>query len=295
MKAQTIPRLELCGALLAARLSSKVIEALRLRVTNTYYWTDSSVTLGWICSPTQNLKTFVANRVAEIQQLTANGSWRHIPGVQNPADLASRDVSPSQVADANIWWHGPSFLLEGPSAWPEVIKPSANIPEMKNYKTNSKPQITIPITCTTTIPTICERLVNFEHLSKFTILLRSLAYALRFIHNVRHSNNKTTAHLTTDELQLSLHHLVKQHQEECFEHELYLLNNKKYLPSKSRILSLRPFVDEKSILRVGGRIQNSSEILVKSIRLYLTLKIILPNYFSYKNTKNCAMEVLSFY
>lgn len=139
------------------------------------------------------------------------------------------------------------------------------------------------------------RLVNFEHLSKFTILLRSLAYALRFIHNVRHSNNKTTAHLTTDELQLSLHHLVKQHQEECFEHELYLLNNKKYLPSKSRILSLRPFVDEKSILRVGGRIQNSSEILVKSIRLYLTLKIILPNYFSYKKTKNCAMEVLSFY
>jgi hypothetical protein len=71
LKPISIPRLELNGALLAARLTHKVIKSLRLRIDNQFFWTDSSVVLGWISSDPKNHKTFIANRIAEIQNLTS--------------------------------------------------------------------------------------------------------------------------------------------------------------------------------------------------------------------------------
>ena len=59
----------------------------------TMLWTDSAVALSWIRSESRSLKPFVANRVSSIQELTDNDQWHHIEGKDNPADLASREVS----------------------------------------------------------------------------------------------------------------------------------------------------------------------------------------------------------
>ncbi|XP_072948180.1 uncharacterized protein [Epargyreus clarus] len=280
VKPQTIPRLELCGALLGARLTSKVLQALRLKVSQVYYWTDSSVVLGWLSYRARDLKQFVSNRVAEIQQLTSSGVWRHIPGLENPADLASRGLDPNLINKVALWWQGPRFLLQDESNWPNKLNISSDIPERKNYShsPNSKNKgNTTSITCTTitndtntrTKPNILtttlnepiqdHKIINFERFSRFTTLQRSMAYVLRFIFNLKHTNTKIKGFLTTDELQSSLNYLIKQHQSLCFETELKLLLKSKCLPSRSRLLSLRPFVDDSGILRVGGRIQNSSE------------------------------------
>jgi hypothetical protein len=40
------------------------------------------------CSSTW--KTYVANRVAEIQRLTTNQTWRHVASRDNPVDIISR-------------------------------------------------------------------------------------------------------------------------------------------------------------------------------------------------------------
>jgi hypothetical protein len=63
---QTLPRLELVAAELAAKLLQKVLKALQLQNVNTFLWTDSTIVLEWIRTPPNSLKTFVGNRVANI-------------------------------------------------------------------------------------------------------------------------------------------------------------------------------------------------------------------------------------
>ena len=81
LKNLTIPRLELMGSLLCARLLVFVRKALKLSEDTVYVcWTDSMVALSWIKGESHRLKQFVGNRVAEIQSLTDTVCWRHCPG-----------------------------------------------------------------------------------------------------------------------------------------------------------------------------------------------------------------------
>ncbi|GFS82004.1 integrase catalytic domain-containing protein [Trichonephila clavipes] len=57
-----------------------------------------------------DLKTFVQNRVAKIQELYPNQLWRHVPSDQNPADLVSRGVDPEKLLQQNLWFNAPTFL-----------------------------------------------------------------------------------------------------------------------------------------------------------------------------------------
>lgn len=70
LKGSTIPRLELKGALTLAQLAKKTAEAWGLRINDIHLWTDSMVVLGWLKSQTSRLKTYVANRVNQILEIT---------------------------------------------------------------------------------------------------------------------------------------------------------------------------------------------------------------------------------
>ena len=88
IKTVSLPRLELMGALLCARLVSFVRNALHLSMyTKVFCWTDSKITLAWIKGDPLKWKMFVANRVTEIQSVTPPSCWNHCPGSENPADL----------------------------------------------------------------------------------------------------------------------------------------------------------------------------------------------------------------
>ena len=70
IKYVTLPRLELCAAVLLARLMNRVQEVLTHKFEHIFYWSDSTIVLSWIRGPSYQWKTFVANRVAEIQLLS---------------------------------------------------------------------------------------------------------------------------------------------------------------------------------------------------------------------------------
>ena len=96
LKKLTIPRLELLAALILARLTAQIKTTLSQCLVNSRVrcWTDSKNVLYWIKRKDKEWKQFVNHRVAEIRQLLPTDIWAHVPGVENPADLASRGVNP---------------------------------------------------------------------------------------------------------------------------------------------------------------------------------------------------------
>lgn len=90
----SVSRLELCAAVILERLANKVLPKLKLNIKNKYFWTDSSITLAWIKSPSSKWKTFVAHQVSEMQDITNLNEWNHVSTQDNPADLISRGCRP---------------------------------------------------------------------------------------------------------------------------------------------------------------------------------------------------------
>lgn len=108
----TIPRLELCGALLLAKLMKQVVNALDLKFDGIYCWTDSKIVLGWINGNPIRYKTFVASRISKLTKINKEIekiSWHHLSSENNAADCASRGLTPLQVINHDLWWHGPQF------------------------------------------------------------------------------------------------------------------------------------------------------------------------------------------
>ncbi|GFU96342.1 hypothetical protein TNCV_89191 [Trichonephila clavipes] len=69
----------LCGAATAiGKTCAEKIAALQLETAEIYLWSDSN-RLAWLRKEPMDLKTFVQNRVAKIQELYPNQLWRHVP------------------------------------------------------------------------------------------------------------------------------------------------------------------------------------------------------------------------
>ena len=101
----TIPRMELLSALLLSKLVSSIEEAWqsRLQLEHPICYTDSKATLYWIQGTKHMWKQFVENRVTTIRGLVDPQHWKHCPGVENPADIPSRGMAASALAENPLW------------------------------------------------------------------------------------------------------------------------------------------------------------------------------------------------
>lgn len=245
LKNVSLPRLELCASLLLARLVHKLKNIFTHKTLNTYLFTDSEIVLHWLKGAPSQWTVFVANRVSEIQDLTVNCIWSHIPSKQNPADYVSRGMDPETLLHCNLWWRGPEFLQNS-----------------ENIVTQHADQQLILQTIPEQRKVSCNVQINnslFSRFSKFVNMQRTIAYCLRFINNCNVKQEKIIdSYLTVDEMQNSLQVIIKCVQLEFFQDEILCLSKNKPLKSSSSIISLNPFLDQNGILRVGGRIHNAS-------------------------------------
>ena len=241
IKRTTIPKLELCGALLLSKLI-RSLDANYLFKFELFMWTDSSIVLGWLQRSPNTLKTFVANRVAQILDITSTNQWKHIKTEDNPADMGTRGCFPQDLIDKELWWHGPTWLKLPKSRWPVPrtfdptdleMKKSANFHlKVQNYDV-------------------------LEEFSNFDRALRVLCYRLRFVNRVLKKPYSTTKFITAEEIKSMKIRLIFIAQKTYFSQEYACLKDNKTLSRKSRLLNLCPFIDKDDLLRVGGRLSNS--------------------------------------
>ena len=115
----TIPRLNLCGAHLLARLLHYVQNTFGLPLNFFYAWTDSIIILNWLVGNSRRFKTYVGNSIYHILELTSPDRWNHVDGADNPADSPSRGLLPSELLGHELWWDGPKLLKLPSSEWPK--------------------------------------------------------------------------------------------------------------------------------------------------------------------------------
>ena len=165
-----------------------VPKQLRIPVISEHFWSDSEAVLAWIKSK-DKLKTFIANRVQEIRKNTEISKWQHISGRLNPADHVSRG---KPACDLNVFWLTPPSLLSDPeSHWKNSLsyKEETNV----TMKTSND-----------------ECLTDVSRFSKWTNLLRSMAFVIRFIKNFR---SKQRGKLELDDINEARIYLFKKSRE----------------------------------------------------------------------------------
>ncbi|XP_059390225.1 uncharacterized protein LOC132123550 [Carassius carassius] len=107
--ALTVPRLELCAAVIAVELAGLIKEELDVELTAVKFYTDSRIVLGYIYNTSRRFYVYVANRVAQIRHSTKPEQWHHIDSDLNPADLSTRFI-PAAILPQTNWFYGPGFL-----------------------------------------------------------------------------------------------------------------------------------------------------------------------------------------
>lgn len=130
----TIPRLELCGALIAARLRATITSEAWITFSKVYHLTDSEIVKSQISKENLKVGTYVANRVCEIREKTSPEEWMWIPSEANVADCVTRPVDPSNLGPDSEWQLGPKFLASPVSKWPtkEVGNVNSTVEDVGN-------------------------------------------------------------------------------------------------------------------------------------------------------------------
>lgn len=242
MKIVSIPRLELCAAVLMTRLIRFVLSCykMRFKFENIFAFTDSTTVLQWINSSPARWKIFVAHRVSFIQEELSCKHWFHVSSEENVADGLSRGLLPQALLQTSTWFNGPHWLYEDYTRWPIH---SYSIAEDNDTSEERKVTLTL-------LKQVDNPLIKFSlRFSSYNRLIRSIVFILRFMKKLSRNYLITASDFNYAEL-----YLLRVLQKQVFSEEIEQLKSKGTCSSSIR--KLNPFI-ENELLRVGGRLAHS--------------------------------------
>ena len=261
-----MPRLELCGAKLLTIILINTANILKIPAKDWHCWTDSSIILAWLDGRTRSLPVFVQNRVHFILQVTKPSTWHHVPTADNPANCASRGIMPQELLHHPLWWEGPPWLSQDPVPMPKQ-------PPRKELL-ETPPSVNV----VTQQSTLAEDICNMS--SNYPLIISTTAWCLRFCSNLLHSRthspkadkslplvqvviiksvvNTTVPVLTGAERRAAELWILQQSQARLFSSEKLAILKGKPLSRSSKLKALHPLLDHNQLLRVGGRLANST-------------------------------------
>ena len=251
LKPISIPRLELQAATLSVKVYKVIKKELTYSIAQTFFWTDSQTTLQYIRNRTKRFNAYVANRVTEINEETISEQWRYCPGKLNPADDASRGLSPQKLCSQSRWWNGPVFLWQERENWPmtEVSSIPNDDPEVL-----TKVKIHV-IKKAAVHDDMLSKLINYH--SSWIKLQRNLAWLARFAIWIQTKKmDCTRGHLTLEELDHACKILIMCVQKEAFAEDINHLKRHNKLIRTSNLIKLKPLLSN-DLLRVGRRLERA--------------------------------------
>lgn len=170
--------------------------------------------LGWLNSQSCRLKTYVANRVEHILEITYAHQWKHVQTKENPADLLSRGISAKDLRSNNLWWNGSQWLTSESVAWKESVYEVSEqeLPETKAVRL-----------ALVSIEPLKDLL---QHYSNWTKLIRATAWMSRFkMYLVSREKMPKSKYRTAVELRNAEAMLLKRMQRDEFNKEIVALEN----------------------------------------------------------------------
>ena len=198
----TIPRLELMGALILARLICTILTAFKgiLNIDSVFCWLLSQIALWWIWGVNKELKQFVQNRVVEIRGHVKPTQWDYCPTEFNPADICSSGSMASKLFANQMWWNGPEFLLKSSEFWLSLqgnsieitsndLDPSLELKKERPSSCKKQQDSAVLVNIVAQRPSTgrlnLECIMPLERFSSLQRLIRVTAYVLRFISNLK--------------------------------------------------------------------------------------------------------------
>lgn len=256
LKYISIPRMELTAATLSVKVSNQIkkelAEYLPKNVKETF-WTDSQVVLGYLQNDIKRFKIFVANRVQLIRDQTEVGQWNYVNTSVNPADFASRGLNVKQTEKVVRWFQGPEFLWQDEAMWPRAdntinLELDSKDPEVKNVQS----KVFLVTNDNSVLSQLGKATTNWGKMK------RILAQVYLFINKIK-GNKDERSQLNVTRLQEAETQIIRMVQGQCFRNEVASLKSKEgKVSTTSSIFQLDPFIDEKGLLRVGGRLKRSN-------------------------------------
>lgn len=263
LRPMTIPRLELSAAVLATEMDKALRNELELDIDHSFFWTDSTSVLQYVRNTNRRFHTFVANRLTVIHENTKSFQWKYVPSEQNPADVASRGTT-ARALSASQWLSGPQFLSEVMASWP-----AEPVALAMSQCSDDDPEVKTQSQCYTTNQGTTSRDVLSELMNRYSCwnkLKRAVAWLLKFKQWIVSRKATQAAKLTVEDLQNAETSIVKLVQAQIFPDVIKVLTDsesdeaqncvKRSLKKLSSLQQLNPFLDDKGVLRVGGRLEN---------------------------------------
>ena len=238
-------------------MSNFLKKELKIDCYRETYWSDSKVVLGYIRNNAKKFKIFVAKRTQLIQEHSEVEQWRHIPTKINPADYASHGLSAANFhCKSSRWFTGPKVLWTPEDRWEiEEHYESAN-----DADTEVKTSVKVNITAVDSNNIVLDALERISSRKKMRYIVAIMLKWREILHT--HERQKISSsnawHLDVCSVQTAEVAIVRWCLGRYFKKDINALLNGKSIFKQSSIYKLDPFLDEKGILQVGGRIRKST-------------------------------------
>ena len=273
IKKITLPRLELCGAVLLSELLKWCTKLLN-RQLNIYAFTDSEIVLCWLRSHPSRWPTFIANRTSQILEWMHSRQWYYVNTKINPADMASRGMLANELVENNLWWHGPKLTDLKFKAEHDISADNKSKAESEMKKPNC---FLVKNSCNFLVDDISS---HFNHKRVFKNICKFISIIYKRI--IENKGKQCDFNDRINPFKNYEYVLLQLVQISEFQEEINCIKSKLPLPKTSSLRSLNPFLDGHDILRVGGRLQNST------LSFSQKHPIILP--YGHQVTKNIIRE-----
>ena len=210
--------------------------------------------LEYISNEAKRFKVFVVNRIQLIREKSNVNQWRYIETKKNSADYTSCSLTPYYSKKMKSWISGSKFLWEEELKWPNW---EDQVPDIANKDWDVKTTVSINVVMIENdiLPNMVEQVSSWKK------LLRVMVFVIKFLKRMKKisADGNISNILTVEDIRLAEVIVLQNYQKAEVKKAYKNLNGKGDQSKKieENIGWLNPYLDEKGLIKIGGRLTHS--------------------------------------